>query len=699
MEIEIINKTRNNNIQACQEIFQKGNKQEINDLKTVEKIISRDNAHPMIVKTYLTLLNKFNKKEFSEKIDEYKYFLTREDLINEFPGTEKGKLSSSEMFYNFYEKITNYSYQKNPNDNVPFFRELMSIIPKFEEDKVKGFIDYNSNKELAILILVLKIKGGIYKNINKIESSKESEKNPLVILQKNFLKESEAIKHVLDKKNGKTNIDPTDEEKKIYEVRKDFIVGDIDITIKQIKENILIMTKVATNQFSTFFNNFKKFFLVIKPNFFNRFGNLDNLKNNDFELLRYFCFFVQHYIFDDFSFYAIKWNDTFDRNAKSIDDIIKQNTIANIQEYTIKNNILTFKQSDILSKIINIIEVKNIDKYCFNHIIKYLTNEYYDLSKKSEVKKDIIEFFEKQYDTINEYSIEHLLKVDSVQEIYINKIWDIFEEHLIKIYLSPVIQEAFEEICKKEGISHYYNFLNEKDLKCLFKRSKLFQFKSKLLGLTDPNFFIINIYYAGLIKPYNENCSKLLNLSFYQVTHQHEMLGHLNIRIQNYLFENLKEISSPIIDQVDDSGVETSEPESGLFVEKILYDKFITNFNIKEILFLLDADNYQDSLHNFKEKFKKCKYGPNKFSNYLNNFLGSLNITINDELLNLGKLTLHEALTTKQASSDEEYPFISYQTSHAEYLHPPLEASESVEKYIDALLKEYFYPKKDIINK
>ena len=37
--------------------------------KTIKNIISKDNTHPIIIKTYLTLLNKFNQNKFSKKFD------------------------------------------------------------------------------------------------------------------------------------------------------------------------------------------------------------------------------------------------------------------------------------------------------------------------------------------------------------------------------------------------------------------------------------------------------------------------------------------------------------------------------------------------------------------------------------------------------------------------------------------------------
>jgi len=72
------------------------------------------------------------------------------------------------------------------------------------------------------------------------------------------------------------------------------------------------------------------------------------------------------------------------------------------------------------------------------------------------------------------------------------------------------------------------------------------------------------------------------------VTQEHEILGHLNLRLQNYLFNEQK--SSPIIDYKELSINEKKGPESGDAVEILLYGQNITELSFNEMLFLLDLE-------------------------------------------------------------------------------------------------------------
>ena len=137
---------------------------------------------------------------------------------------------------------------------------------------------------------------------------------------------------------------------------------------------------------------------------------------------------------------------------------------------------------------------------------------------------------------INKYRFEKHLKFDSINKLYIFQKKEIWENHLIKIFTSITIKSVFQELCKKicKNIK-YQDFLNEKDLKKILERSRIFQFSTGFLGLTEPTFFLYYEYYRGLIHLYGEDCSKLLNYSEIQVTKEHEILGHINVRVQNYI--------------------------------------------------------------------------------------------------------------------------------------------------------------------
>ena len=135
-------------------------------------------------------------------------------------------------------------------------------------------------------------------------------------------------------------------------------------------------------------------------------------------------------------------------------------------------------------------------------------------------------------------------------------------------------------------------FLNEKDLKSILKRSKAFQFRMGYLGFIEPKLFMNFIYYGGLIDTYSENISKLLNLCMNQVTQENQILGNLNIILQNYILE--KEISSPYLEYIGNSGNKINNLNPCEYIERLLYYRSMIQPYYNEMLFILDEENYNE---------------------------------------------------------------------------------------------------------
>ena len=135
-------------------------------------------------------------------------------------------------------------------------------------------------------------------------------------------------------------------------------------------------------------------------------------------------------------------------------------------------------------------------------------------------------------------------------------------------------------------------FLNEKDLKSILKRSKAFQFRMDYLGFIEPKLFMNFIYYGGLIDTYSENISKLLNLCMNQVTQENQILGNLNIILQNYILE--KEISSPYLEYIGNSGNKINNLNPCEYIERLLYYRSMIQPYYNEMLFILDEENYNE---------------------------------------------------------------------------------------------------------
>ena len=224
----------------------------------------------------------------------------------------------------------------------------------------------------------------------------------------------------------------------------------------------------------------------------------------------------------------------------------------------------------------------------------------------------------------------------------------------------------FNKLCEKLNTNNYYDFLNEKDLKSIFKRSKVFQFDIDYLGFIEPKLFMNYIYYGGLIDSYSDNISKLLNLCMNQVTQEHQILGNLNIILQNYISE--KEMSSSNLVYIDNSGYKISNLNPGEFIERLLYDRSMIQPYYNEMLFILDEENYNTDFEEFKNNYMKCRNSPYKISKSLSNFFETLNINVNINLNSkeLGPLTINESL----ANSNKEFEFYLGRRNHSSYLHP-----------------------------
>lgn len=118
-------------------------------------------------------------------------------------------------------------------------------------------------------------------------------------------------------------------------------------------------------------------------------------------------------------------------------------------------------------KYIYIKIVENISKYSIDNIISYLSYEQKN-SSKNVLNSDIkISELSISKQVINEYCLEEYLKYNSYEDIYFNKIWNIWEKHLIKIFTSKTIKSIFGKIY---NFKLCYDILKKNDLKQIFKK-------------------------------------------------------------------------------------------------------------------------------------------------------------------------------------------------------------------------------------
>ena len=609
----------------CEDILKRLDKLEKKDSEAIEKIISKDNTEPIFILAYLKLIKKLREKDLINEIEKYKFFLSEELIKANFPEFTGEKISSSRLFKNIIDKIINYNNiikSKNlTEEKILFYKSLFSYDIKCE--KIKGDIDYKQNKELAIYYLFNKIREGLIKCINKINNYQINEENEKIKEQKKIIEEGKIFKKVENYKLKKSDIItiPTNEEIEIYEsiikLNKNY---NADEVVKKAENKIIFISKIDSEDFLIYLDNYSTFLSYIKLDFENKFKDLENLNDIDFGLLIDFCFFLEFYDFKSESvyFYIKKWKNTFSQTEDYITKIVNKKQNANFYTYDSKNNKLTFKLITPQIKVKNFKIINNIDKYCIDCIMYYF-NKYVIISNNKEENNDID--FIIYEEAIKDYSIENLLKFDSINNIYIYKKRDIIDNYLIKIFTSNTFKTLFNKLNNDLDIDKPYNFLNKKDLQIILQNSRIFQFKTEYMGITDQNIFTNYIYYGGIKDSYSENISKLLNIIFYKVAQEKEIFGNLNIKIQNYLSE--KEIK-------DSNKNNKNFSEFDGIIQKLLYDRIISILTYNEILFILDEENYNVNYEIFKNKFLKCNEGIYKISDSLSNLLTLLDIKISN---------------------------------------------------------------------
>ena len=691
--INEVNNIKKDNIAICEEINRKKDYSNKENLTKIEKIISRDNTDPIVVQTYLKIINKLNNASLLQNIKKYEFFLSKEWINKEFSNTYKKELSSSDLFYRLFNHITTFSTDMNPLEKLNFYRGIGNIGPDLKlKDVIKGFTDYSTNKELSIFIIVQNIKKRILNRIDEMEIKQNNNKDSIsIFFDKQMLKEAEIFKKVIDFDKNLSKEEPTQEEREKYNKRRTVLsiqdIDNIDKIIERYKKTIKIKEKLETESFSKYFNNLSLFLLSVEENFNKRFNNLENLNIDDFKLFMDFCFFIEYYHFNEIVYYIDKWNDTFEQTTDYIEILLKEKSIPKFFEFKLKGNSLVLELYIIRKKEKNIYTIENIHKYSINCIISYLKNKYISTTINKKNNIDISNFKVKDF-IIGEYDIEKYLKFDFANEIYLKKIWSIFENHLLKIFKSKVINAVFDQICEKIGASKKYELLNDNDLKKIFENTKIFQFRTNILGLTELIFCFDYIFYKCKIDDYTEEYSKLLNLCIYQIVQTHEILGHLNVMIQEFFAEN--EITSPFSEIIDNSDKPIKNQESGDYIENLLYGESINELNINTILFLLDESKYDLELNEFQNEYKKYKkttYEISK-SQTLKDFLNSLEITSDIKSSNFSTLLIKDS-ANKSIINNAGFKLNRKRHDH---LHPPSpkERDENVEKYIEACYEKFY---------
>ena len=179
----------------------------------------------------------------------------------------------------------------------------------------------------------------------------------------------------------------------------------------------------------------------------------------------------------------------------------------------------------------------------------------------------------------------------------------------------------------------------------ILNKVKFYNYESDFVGLTKKK--TLFIYLPAYIKfKSDSNITKLIYLTRIVIALFHQVLGHLNIIYQIYLYEENKDINR--------------QKEAGEFIEEQLFGFYNGKMSIKEMLFVLDAFNYKNSTNhkefrNIFENLDKTNMTKSNISSVLKNILSFFEINIDE--LDYNSL---EKLDIGKSKNGNKYHFSNY---------------------------------------
>jgi len=558
----------------------------------VSKILEENNTEEEFLIEYLELKlkNQNGNKEctdesFRKDLETYEVGINKEDFNKKF-GNYFLKKSAYEKLIDLFEKLRGIIYEKSKEDKLLKIIEILEM--KNKKYKQTFPISYSINKELYFNSL-------IYMVIKQIK--------------KRFSDENKKLGK-LDKKKVNDKIDE-------YEKKKDEIKNFGNLTEEEKYKKIVgfnkIINYISLCLFNKFFEYFKLLGIFIDEIFLNFKKKFENntifktkkfeiAQKNDIYLFSDFIFFLMKYNFkdDDMAIFASIWKETFSPILKEKKDYISQDLILKY----INNDLMVILQNKDGTKE-HKDTIKNID---------YYTDEFVNVIK---TYKGNIDCFKK----IN------YLKMDKYNSsIFIKFKWNELSNYIVDILLSPTIQQIYSIIYD----SKKHVELKRDDIKQVLDDLHFFNYSTDFVAETKKRFLFI--YFQASIsseKKLDINIKKIIYLVIFLISCFHEIIGHLYLRINCYLYKK-ENISSPIPQNPSSYGI-GRQKESGEFIEERLFGDYEYKMTIKQILFTLDKNNYKNDLSDFRKNFKKAdERDIENISKDLVNILNMYEISLDD---------------------------------------------------------------------
>ena len=526
----------------------------------IANLLKTDNTNENIVLEYLNLMDKILAKSKDDSIKkiilQYECCIEEKKFNQTFQPKKITKISYKKRIMNLISLIKEYE-KKELDDKI-------KLLDKIESENIVKFhntfpINYNSNLELYFYSLYEALCNQIM-NFFKIN----------YIDKKDI--EMHLMKLTIEKNKLLFNNEMENSEK----------IMVIDKKIKYIP--------FIYGTFNKYISAFSNFIDSTYDNFCKRFAS-DHLKDEK-ELLLFtdYIFFLSYYSFvkyndDD---YINIWNDTLiDITIEEKINIVKSSSARRFT-FTIENNNLEVKDK---SKKIKDYSIPNIEDYSFEILINYL----YIIKHKP----DLIE-------------INRFLKIDNYYEkLYIRKIWKIWEEFLIKVLSSNMVESVFNKIFddikdKNDGNKlSPQSFFDKEEIKLIINNTRYFIFKSDFYGITVGKNLLIYLNGDPFLFDGDPLQNKIFFLSNNVKSNLHEIVGHLNIRFQYYISKDKRYISSPKPKNPSSQAKSRGGKEAREFIEELIFGTS-EQITIEQMLYILDFKNYEKDYINFRNGFIKC---------------------------------------------------------------------------------------------
>ena len=573
----------------------------------IKNLLEKDNTIEEVVLGYLLLEKQIMNDGLNTNEDHEKFKSSFKAILLIYESTiEKNtfnsffkeiyiKKSSLDNLFNFISLIVEYKAQNTIEDKAKIIKRIIC----FENiKKYNCLMPVSSEDNLELYINILNYH--FYENIlNSFENNRilDNEENTKLLIKKNYL--------IID-------------------------------TQQNNEEKIKLLENIQTiyGTFNLFLLNLSHFLDLVYAKFKKKFFNKKlQSDSEDLNLFEDFMLFLSIYSFKDRALkYVNIWNDSFcDLTLEEKNKIVKMNS-NELKHYEIKNNTLLF--------------VKTFS----NETITYSINEIDDYSLKP-----LIDYLGLSFEKPKDIELNRFLKINKYsRKLYIKSIWAHWSTFLIQMYSSPATQSAFSSLFFNKSNKCYtlhHLFIFGEEINLIINNIKYFIFDSDFLGATQG--ITLSVYMYG--DPYmceDENISKISYLCSNVKLHFHEIIGHLNIRFNYYLYKK-KEYLSPKSQNPSSFENDRRGINSGEYVEKMMFgDSNDIGMTIGQMLYILDIKNYNKNLDAFREEFKLYKEKePYPVDELLNSFLLQLKIDI--EKINLNDKHLYKI--KRQKSNNVKY--------------------------------------------